>query len=267
AAGSAAFCRLAGGLRGSIRLSDHFAWLAFTTLGLLAALGGGFVTAATATAAGVTLGAWATVAVVTALTGAIVIAGRLAVGGGCGLLFAGFLRTAVLGKHADQRLDQALDQAGLGFLDGLVGGGDRRRRRGGRGRRAGVGKGLDRCFLPHDGTGLADLYRLFVLGLGSHGVAGFAIEYRFLVVAQALYVKVGRVHVRVRQDQQAHLGAGFDLRQHVTLLVEQEGGDGHRHVGANLGGPVLQALFLDQAQYRQRQRFNVADGAAAVTAG
>src|SRR5690606_27524756 len=139
AAGSAAFCRLAGGLRGSIRLSDHFAWLAFTTLGLLAALGGGFVTAATATAAGVTLGAWATVAVVTALTGAIVIAGRLAVGGGCGLLFAGFLRTAVLGKHADQRLDQALDQARLGLLDGLVGGGDRRRRRGGRGRRAGVG--------------------------------------------------------------------------------------------------------------------------------
>src|SRR5690606_16903191 len=246
-AGSAAFCRLAAGLRGSVRLGDHFAWLALAALGLLAALGGGFVSAATATAAGVTLGAWATVAVVPALTGAIVVAGGLAIGGGCGLLFAGFLRTAVLGKHADQRLDQALDQARLGLLDGLVGGGDRRRCRGGRGRRTGVGKGLDRRFLAHDGAGLADLDRLFVLGLGSHGVAGFAIEYCFLVVAQALYVKVRRVHVRVRQDQQANLGAGFDLRQHVSLLVEQEGRDGHRHVGANLGGPVLQGLFLDQA--------------------
>src|SRR5690606_18678061 len=134
-AGSAAFCRLGAGLRGSVRLGDHFAWLAFAALGLLAALGSGFVTAATATAAGVTLGAWATVAVVPALTGAIVVAGGLAVRGGCGLLFAGFFRTAVLGKHADQRFDQALDQARLGFLDGLVGGGDRRRCRGGRGRR------------------------------------------------------------------------------------------------------------------------------------
>src|SRR5690606_31036475 len=77
-AGSAAFCRLAAGLRGSVRLGDHFAWLALAALGLLAALGGGFVSAATATAAGVTLGAWATVAVVPALTGAIVVAGGLA---------------------------------------------------------------------------------------------------------------------------------------------------------------------------------------------
>src|SRR5690606_13512142 len=149
------------------------AWLALAALGLLAALGGGFVSAATATAAGVTRGAWATVAVVPALTGAIVVAGGLAIGGGGGLLFAGFLRTAGLGERAEQRLGRALEQGGLGLLGGLVGGGDGRRRRGGRGRRAGVGKGLDRCFLPHDGTGLGDLYRLFVLGLGSHGVAGF----------------------------------------------------------------------------------------------
>ena len=75
------------------------------------------------------------------------------------------------------------------------------------------------------------------------------------------------IHVRVRQYQQADLGAGFGLGQHIALLVEQEGGDGYRNVGAHFCGAILQRFFFDQAQHRERQGFNVADGAAAVTAG
>src|SRR5690606_36892976 len=46
----------------------------------------------------------------------------------------------------------------------------------------------------------------------------------------------------------------------------QEGRDRDRHLGAYFGGAVLQGFFFDQAQDRQRQRFDVANDALAVAA-
>src|SRR5690606_16294369 len=123
-----------------------------------------------------------------------------------------------------------------------------------------------RCLLADDGAGLADRSRLLLLHIGAHGIAGFAIENGFLIVTQTLHLKMRGIHVRGRQNQQANLGARFDLGQYIPLLVEQEGADGNRYVGTHFGGAILQRLFLDQTQYRQGQRFNVTDGAPAITA-
>ena len=72
--------------------------------------------------------------------------------------------------------------------------------------------------------------------------------------------------VVVGQNHDARTGTQLDLGDGVALLVEQEGGYRDRHLGAHLGGAVLESLFLDQAQDRQRQRFDVADDALAVAA-
>src|SRR5690606_21599042 len=236
------------GLLGSLAaLASFTALSAFTTFISVAAL-----TALT------TVAGWAT------LAAAAAFATGLAAGGG-GRLGAGFV-AAVAGEHAYQGFDQGLDEARLGFLDGAVGCGNRsgcRRRCRGRASRSDA---LDCRLLANDGAGLADLHRLFSVDLGAHGVAGFAIEDSFLVVAQALYLEVRGVHVRVRQYQDTDFGAGLHLGQGFALLVEQEGGNGHGNVRANFGGPILQRFLFDQAQYRQGQGLNVADGAAAVTA-
>ena len=120
-----ALVRLAGAGRGSVGIGDDFAGLAFGALGLVSAFGSGFTaTVATCATAVVALRAWPTVAVAAALV-ATAIGCWLAVGLG-GRLLLGFLFLAiVLGEHTDQRLDQALDQSRLGFLNGLVGCGNR----------------------------------------------------------------------------------------------------------------------------------------------
>src|SRR5690606_15113511 len=181
------------GLLGSLAaLASFTALSAFTTFISVAAL-----TALT------TVAGWATLAAAAAFATGLAA-------GGVGRLGAGFV-AAVTGEHAYQGCDQVLHEARLGFLDGAVGCGIRnecRRRCRGRGR-ASRSDALDCRLLANDGAGLADLHRLFSVDLGAHGVAGFAIEDSCLVVAQALYLEVRGVHVRVRQHQDADFGAGL----------------------------------------------------------
>ncbi len=169
----------------------------------------------------------------------------------CSRLFAG--------EQAYQALDQTLEQVRLSGLHSF----DRcwRSRC-----RAGRGECLDGCFLTHDGAGLADRSGFFHFDSSGGGVAGLAVEDRFVIVTQALHVKVRGVHMRVGQDQHAYAGAGFGLGQGVALFVEQEGGDRYGYVGTYFGGAVLQGFFFDQAQHGQGQGLDVADGAAAITA-
>src|SRR5690606_23645813 len=75
------------------------------------------------------------------------------------------------------------------------------------------------------------------------------------------------VEVRVGDDYNLDLLATLDLCKMLTLLVEQERGDRDRKDGAHFGGPVLEGFFFNQAHDRQRQRFDAANSALALTAG
>src|SRR5690606_16922201 len=93
-----------------------------------------------------TLRPLATVAVGATLAAAALASGLL-LGGGRWLLGFGVL-CLITGEHAHQRLDQRLDQARLGLLDGAIGCCNGRWS-GSRGR-AGRCDALDRCLLTHD---------------------------------------------------------------------------------------------------------------------
>ena len=112
---------------------------------------------------------------------------------------------------------------------------------------------LDSRFLADDGLGLADRGRLFGFNLVADGVAAFAGQHRFVVVTQALYVKVGRHHMLAGQDQNTYAGTLFCGGKGFTLFIQQEGGNGDRHVGTDFCGAVFQRFFFNQAQYRERQ--------------
>ncbi len=175
------------------------------------------------------------------------------------LLFGRLGCRLLTGKQADQALDQALEQIGLGGLNRFNG--SRRSRRG-----ACRGECLDGGFLAYDGAGLANRSRLFHFNRAGGVVAGFTVKDRFVVVAQALDIEMRGVHVRVWQNQYANAGACFGFGQSIALFVQQEGGNRYRHVGADFGCAFLQGFFFDQAQNRQRQGFDIANGAAAITA-
>jgi len=177
-------------------------------------------------------------------------------------------RLLLAGEQADQRLHQTLEQAWLrcarrtccrcGRLRWLFGGA--------RYRGVGAGRGgLDRSFLANQGAGGGRLRRFFGFG-GGDFVAGLVVQHFRVVVAQALDFEVRGFQVVVRQDDDAGAGAQFDLGDRVALLVEQEGCDRDRHLGAYFGGSVFQGFFFDQAQDGQRQRFDVTDDAGAGAA-
>ncbi len=176
---------------------------------------------------------------------------------GCGLRF---FRLAC--EQSDQGFDQALEQTwflhrrGNGCFGWRCGGC----------RRCGALRcGLDRRFLANQGACGAD--RLSFFGLGrAHFVAGLACHDFWAVVTQSLNFEVRRFQVIVRQDEDARTGAQLDLGDRVAFLVEQECCNLERHAGANLGGAVLEGFFFDQAQNRQRQRFDVTNDALAVAA-
>ena len=232
-----------------------FARLAFFTRFALFALATLIALVAFTTLAAVAVAT--AVATVLLATVAALVATRLAFGG------LGFddrlLLFFLAGEQAHQRLDQALEQARLRRRCGRCQRGCRSRC--GRARRSGFQRG----FLAHQGAGGADRLGVFDFGRG-HFVAGLAAQHFRAVVAQALDFEVRGFQVVVRQDHDARTGAQLDLGDAVALLVEQEGGNRDRHLGANLGGAVLQGFFLDQAQDGQRQRFDVADDALAVAA-
>ena len=103
-------------------------------------------------------------------------------------------------------------------------------------------------------------------GHGHHLVARrLRVELR-RVVAQALDEVVGRLEVRVRNEQQVHFEARLDLEDLAALLVEEI----RRHVDGNLGmdrgGVLLHRLFLQDAQHVQRRGRGIADVARAMAA-
>ena len=79
------------------------------------------------------------------------------------------------------------------------------------------------------------------------------------VVADAFDFEVRRVHFRRRHDDQVGGRALFDRRHVAALLVQQVGGDGKRHAGADDGAALLQRFLLDHAQNGERQGLDVAD--------
>ena len=87
-----------------------------------------------------------------------------------------------------------------------------------------------------------------------------------LIVADPLDQEVGRFQVRVGNHHYPGVMRGFDIAQHGTFFVEQEGAHGHRHLGLDFAGALLHHLFFDQAQNAQRQGFHIADMALTITA-
>ena len=167
------------------------------------------------------------------------------------------------GEQADQRFNQALEQARLGSR--LRSQSGRSRRRGGSRSRLARRYGFYCGFLANQGAGGADRLGIFRFAR-SHFVARQAGHDFRAVIAQTLHFEVRRFEMVVRQNDDARAGAQLDLGDGVALLVEQEGGNRDRHLGANLGGTILQSFFFDQAQDGQRQGFDVADDALTVAA-
>ena len=172
-------------------------------------------------------------------------------------------RLVFAGEQADQRLDQALEQAWL----------RRARRGGGRCRLVLFGGGRYRCigagrgsfhgrFLANQRTGGSRLWCFFGFA-GGDFVAGLVVQHFRVVVAQALDFEVRGFQVIVRQDDDARTGAQLDLGDGITLFVEQERCYRDWHLGTHFGGAVFQGFFFDQAQDGQRQRLDVTDDAGA----
>ena len=110
--------------------------------------------------------------------------------------FDDYLLFLFAGKQTDQRLDQALEQAGLyrrGFRDQRCGWlWCCRARRG----------GLDSGFLAYQGAGGADRLSFFDLGLG-HFIAALAVQGLGAVITQALHFEVRCFQMVVGQDDDA----------------------------------------------------------------
>ncbi len=168
------------------------------------------------------------------------------------------------GEEADQGLHQALEQARLRCLGRT----QRSRLRLGGDRSAAARCSLDRGFLANQGArgGGRMSGSFFVFRGGGDFVAGLAAQGFRAVVTQTLHFEMRGFQVIVGQDHDARTGTQFDLGDRVALLVEQEGGDRDRHLGADFGGAILQRFFFDQAQDGQRQGFDVTDDALAVAA-
>ncbi len=106
------------------------------------------------------------------------------------------------------------------------------------------------------------LFELFEQDLGRFVVGSFD---RF-TLPQPFEAEQRGLQVGVGDDAQADFAALLDLQQVVALLVEQVGGDRHRHDGANFGAAALGGLLLEDAHDRQRQRLHAADRALPVAA-
>ena len=87
-----------------------------------------------------------------------------------------------------------------------------------------------------------------------------------LVVAHATQDVVRGVQSGVRHEHDAHTRTLFHGTQIVALFVHEERRHFHRQLRDDLGRAVLAGLFADEAQHRQRQAFDAADGAKAVAA-
>ena len=153
------------------------------------------------------------------------------------------------GEDTGDGLEQLADQASLcrggrGDRSGRLGrcGGSRR----GLGR---LDEALQQRLFPLDGLGLFWL----VDGLGYLRLQLVAHRFGDLILANAGHLVVGGLQVLVRDDVEAHVVALLETGDGAALLVEQVGGNIHRHLGMHLFGIVLERLFFDETQDGQRQ--------------
>jgi len=89
---------------------------------------------------------------------------------------------------------------------------------------------------------------------------------RNIRAANALDFEMRRLELFVGNDDDRHLVPCLDLDDALALFVEQEVRNGGRNLHEHLSGVFLHRLFFDQAQHRQRQRFDAAHAAMAFAA-
>jgi hypothetical protein len=87
-----------------------------------------------------------------------------------------------------------------------------------------------------------------------------------LVVPDPLDRVVGRLDVRVRDQDDVGAAARFQLVEPLALLVDQERRDVHRQLRDHARRAVLADLLAHEAQHGQRHRLDAADGAHAAAA-
>ena len=183
------------------------------------------------------------------------------------LVFGGAEQRRQPGEETCQqaRLQRRFRRAG-GLLGGRLGGGFRFRfrLRLGRRRRGVRRHQLHRRLLGFDFRVLGGQGGRVLLAFQQfHLVAHLGLG---LVVTDALHLEVRGFQIGVGNHQHAHFVDAFNFPQHRTLLVEQVGGHGHRHLGLDFPGALLHHLFFDQAENAQGQGFHVTDMTQAVTA-
>ena len=117
------------------------------------------------------------------------------------------------------------------------------------------------------------LCRLFLARTGRIGhfrgrrhLVAQAFEIRVLefILAHATDRILRRVDVEVRHDHEVDVALVLERAQPFALFVDEVGGHFHRHFGDDFGGAILARLFADQAQQRERHRFDGADAADAL---
>ena len=83
-------------------------------------------------------------------------------------------------------------------------------------------------------------------------------------MTQTLDLVVRRLQVHIGDDDDVDLESRLHAPDLGALLVEQEGGDVHRHLNVHGGRVLLHRLLLEDAQHVQRGRLGVAHEAGAV---
>ena len=150
----------------------------------------------------------------------------------------------------------------------------------------GLCRGGCRCWLFHHWRGIGLVYcfdrRLFTLDdslfsracpclslffrLAGLLIAGLTV-FRHFVHPDTLHIVVWRLHVNIGDQYHRYLLPRLDVVDRPPLFVQQEGGNIQRQLCLDLARLFLHRLFFDDAQYRQREGFDAANGALAVTAG
>ena len=174
-----------------------------------------------------------------------------------------------VGGAPAEQVQDAIKQATVSGRSGRCRGcGGRCSRTGGRRcRRLVAGDALDHGLLAV--AGLLELVGevgvFLVVGLG-HGVAGTVGQQTLVVVLEALQAVERGLDRLVGDQHDLDLEACFQRGDLGALLVEQVGGDLHRHLHVHGGGVLLHGLFLQHAQHVQGRGLDVADDAGAVAA-
>ena len=77
-------------------------------------------------------------------------------------------------------------------------------------------------------------------------------------------MQVWSLQLVVGNDNDLDLLTHFNLAELAALFIDEEVGDIRWCLHEHLSGVLLHGMFFDQAQGRQRERFNAADTAMAI---